>query len=407
MPPAPWATSASKAAPLPPGLAAKAASASTLVDIIPTPGPAPTRSPAAPVPAPLGDEDTARGFVESILDAEPEFAQAESIMEEEVDIMPSPSGATLPSLSVPDEQALPLPSAPAGHEATVPSFEEMEASSNPGLSESLEGETFGTLATSEVPHRRLRAARWPTFPRDLLRIYGGGIGRFIMGRPFSQRIALIAAPIVILGGLLIVIVAFSGGGPRSAYLTERQALWGGPGEAGTYPSNAQLERGEHVMVYDRVGDYALVRDDMGRSGYVVDAQLVDDPPAVNPGQPLAGCWQSPLEESPERCQARAQRQFSSCRMSCGDGAGTEGAACLDHCQERFTACLQGCDGAPDVAAAPVPEPTPILGDGQAQAVAPAPEDRGEVTPPPPATKKKALKKAAKKTTKKKKRRAKR
>jgi uncharacterized protein YgiM (DUF1202 family) len=150
--------------------------------------------------------------------------------------------------------------------------------------------------------------------------------------------------------------AFSGSGTEVAFVDANETLVSGPGESGEYARLATIERGEEVLVFDSgsVGDFVLVRDLMGRAGFIHRQSITRHRPLARSGVPFVGCRQSPIEETAEPCVDRAQVQFGSCRQICEESGG-EDMACLEQCQRQMAHCIERCEGTAEESAA-VPEP---------------------------------------------------
>jgi hypothetical protein len=97
-----------------------------------------------------------------------------------------------------------------------------------------------------------------------------------------------------------------------------------------------LERGEPVERLDTRRDYALVRDDSGRVGYVRSSVLSATAPPVTADTPFVRCQRRPLEPDVSACEQRGREQLESCRAGCKNGA------CAEPCATRFTDCRLGC-----------------------------------------------------------------
>ncbi len=208
----------------------------------------------------------------------------------------------------------------------------------------------------------------PPFPREALQAYGVAFWRWLRGKPWGLQLALWGLPLfVMVAGVALVVWSATGVDTQVGYLDERLALHAGPGDESIYPKVAQLERGDEVLVFagGDVGDYVMVRDVMGRAGFLPRAFVSPHRPASMPALPFAGCRQAPIERDPDRCRARAEAQLKSCRGICA--ADDNETACLEHCQRQFATCLRGCAGeaTPPGPALRLEEPPPPAKDASA------------------------------------------
>ncbi len=132
-----------------------------------------------------------------------------------------------------------------------------------------------------------------------------------------------------------------GANHQRVYLSTDEPLWAGPAAGEVYPQLATLPRGSAVDIYARVGSFALVVDASGRAGYLRGGVLSESLPANAPEQPFTDCFCAPVDVSAEPCQARARFQLEACRKECASRV--EVGSCLNLCQQRFAACMRGCD----------------------------------------------------------------
>jgi len=222
-------------------------------------------------------------------------------------------------------------------------------------------------------------------------------------RSLAIKAALGGGLALVLAGIVLLAVLSSRSGVRQAFVIDAQPLFAGPMAGDAYPQLATKQRGDRVELYGTFGEFSLVRDTVGRAGYVLTRGLRDAPPPSVPGQAFADCERAPIEASSERCQHRAQEQFDSCRKACSSLS--EEPSCLEHCQQRFANCATTCEGraaaagllrneAPPPAALPAAAVAPIL--------APTPsvsQEPSETTPAPSRKGKKSKKGLGKKSKK--------
>jgi hypothetical protein len=284
----------------------------------------------------------------------------------------------------------------------------MRPSSSPGLDPSVRSSPLGddlaqpfdderpasrAAKAVDAPARPSGRSALPPSPVGAVGGYLGALSRWFLGAQLPVKV--IAGSVVLVATLLAVIgiVGLTGGEER-LYVDEKTALMTGPGSAPTYTKIAELRRGAELLVYDdgSIGDWVMVRDAMGRAGFVNAASLSDLRPVSLPGLAFAACAQSPIETGIEACQMRAQVQLDSCRSTCDGDA--DPTTCSDYCQKRFLACVRGCEGAA-AQVAEIPTPSPTL-DEPPPASPGRPANRVEPQP--------AKKKAHKRARRKKKRR---
>ena len=166
----------------------------------------------------------------------------------------------------------------------------------------------------------------------------------------NKRLILVAAGVVglLLIALEIVRVARSPGSPPPlkppavstaapswrGFAASQESLLCGPDAA--FATVGMLERGEPVERLDTRRDYALVRDDSGRVGYVRSSALSATAPPVTADTPFVRCQRRPLELDISACEQRGREQLEACRTGCkSDG-------CAEQCSTRFTDCRLGC-----------------------------------------------------------------
>ena len=194
--------------------------------------------------------------------------------------------------------------------------------------------------------------------------------------------AVVAAGTLVLGAFLGWLVASPDAAPAAAetkYVAERSILWAGPAEDAGYRVGA-IERGARVSVLDAASAFALVRDELGRVGYVKAGALGTSAPPNGGERMFVGCTRAPGEPDAEACRARAERRRDVCESRCAEAE----ADCREACAERFQACIaDGCgtpatEREPDAAAAHQGGATPSSATKQADTradagVAPAAE----------------------------------
>jgi hypothetical protein len=179
---------------------------------------------------------------------------------------------------------------------------------------------------------------------DTVVAHFGQLGPWFLAAPTPVK--AISCSVAAIGMLLAVIgIAALARGETRLYADETAALMTGPGSEPPYTQIAELRRGAELLVHsDGSQDgWTLVRDVMGRAGFVKATSLSDHRPVSLPGVRFAGCVQSPIEDRLEPCQTRAQAQLESCRSTCDGDA--DPTTCTDHCQKQFLSCVRGCEGA--------------------------------------------------------------
>jgi hypothetical protein len=192
-------------------------------------------------------------------------------------------------------------------------------------------------------------ARGHVFPHEAWQRFWRDLVAYLRSAPLQARLLAGAIVVVPLALIVELMVAWLGSGRHVAFVSDAQALLSGPLAGEAYPQLAPVERGGRVEVVERVGEYSLVKDSVGRVGYLRSHTLRRDPPPAVPSQAFADCSHAPVDHSLERCQGRAQEQFEACRSFCNTDA--EDPSCLEHCQKRFADCLGTCEQA-DGAVAP-------------------------------------------------------
>jgi len=329
------------------------------------------------------DEETAKAKQNAAIVATPSSVQPVGRGTGPLDATrPAPSIAAAPTVQI--GTGRPIATGGSGEEILA-GFEEL----GPAFAEDVKS------ADGEDGFSEQGSERKPHFPLTQIWQFAGHSFDHVVHGPV--KVKLRAATILLLVVAAIVVLAVWGFSHRStsAYIAMRQPLLSGPGGAG-YSIVAQLERGEQVTIVSVVGDYAMVRDTMGRGGYVAHAGLSSEPPPALPTEPFASCRQSPLEATIASCRERAQTQLASCRKSCQQDGGAAANMCADHCQQRFVDCLAGCETKLEAHPKAVPVPPPAPGDAAAAGV-PADDQAGakghlgakKKAPAKKATKKKA------------------
>lgn len=125
--------------------------------------------------------------------------------------------------------------------------------------------------------------------------------------------------------------------PEPRFVTQTVELRSGPAEGDAYRSVATLAAGTPVTVYGASAEYALVRDALGRAGYIEGQALAVEPPQPKPDQAFAGCRQAPVDPDLTACQVRAGAQLERCKEGC------DSESCQRGCDNRFSECMAGCD----------------------------------------------------------------
>ncbi len=306
---------------------------------------------------------------------------------------PTPEPTSEPSLELASAPAPARPDAtlvkerPMGAEPSIPgdaakpwASKETTEMRRPTAVESVPPGLMETRPDARAPRPSRPLAQG--FPREAVAAAGREVVAWAKGLPVVRKALLGGgAALVVLLGVLGLMAGLSSE-HTIAYVSEAQPLWVGPLASEAYPQLKAVERGARVEVFAEAGDFALVRDALGRAGHVRRADLLDEAPAAAPGLPFADCARAPIESSIERCQSRAQGQFDSCRVTCAKEA--DEASCLEHCQSRFGDCMRVCEGEAEAEAAPPAKAAEL------PPAAPAPTPAAEEPP-----KKKVVKKAPK------------
>jgi hypothetical protein len=235
----------------------------------------------------------------------------------------------------------------------------------------------------------------PHFPVSEIRHFAVQSYNHVAAGSLKVKIRAAAVIIILLSVVASIVIWFTSERNFKAYVVTRSPLLSGPGTTG-FGVVAQLGRGEQVTIVGKSGEFAMVRDIMGRGGYVAKSGLSSEPAPVLPTEPFASCRQSPLELSIAPCRERAQVQLGSCRQGCQQEGGAAVNSCVDHCQQRFGECLGGCEIKLEARSLPT---TGRAGDAAAAAEEGGLSGVGKRTGPGLAKKKPVLKKPAKKKNK--------
>lgn len=180
----------------------------------------------------------------------------------------------------------------------------------------------------------------------------------------DRRTALIALGVgTALGAVLTGGLFFITDSVEQRFIDSDQSLQAGPGGQEVFPTVAALERNEQVDVLEEGVDYALIRDPIGRVGYVLKAYLASDPKPLDPNDAFTRCRRRLNETDEVACAGRARTQQSSCETQCE--VGELGESCIEKCQGHFDRCLVGCRGPVESA---LPETQPNVGAGAPSAV---------------------------------------
>lgn len=166
-----------------------------------------------------------------------------------------------------------------------------------------------------------------------LRDLGGTFKRQPTFAKLGFGLALIA--VVALTALITRLLGPSSPEPR--FVTQAVELRSGPAAGDAYRSVATLAVGTPVTVYGASAEYALVRDALGRAGYIEGQALAVEPPQPKPDQAFAGCRQAPVDPDLTACQVRAGAQLERCKDGC------DSTGCQRGCDNRFSDCMAGCD----------------------------------------------------------------
>ena len=184
-------------------------------------------------------------------------------------------------------------------------------------------------APSSPPTIQQPAPTW----RDVASVTWGALRAL----PRAGRRGLLAAPTLL--ALVLGIVCWPQ--PRRGFMKATHILHGGPSPDNVFTAVALLERGEPLEVLGNTDAMLLVRDPLGRVGYVDPDFVVSDAPPVHPDRPFSRCHLRPSEFDNTACYARAHEQRQRCGETCD---ADNNAACTDVCRQRFSECLSSCDG---------------------------------------------------------------
>jgi hypothetical protein len=205
------------------------------------------------------------------------------------------------------------------------------------------GPTGGLGRATGSQTRRLTGppgAAGNAFPSASAMRFLGDLRSYLRLLPWRRKLALGA---IVLGPWLVLALILAALSPEhgTRHSLELQPLMMGPGTTEYYPQLGWVERGGRLELVQRAGDWSLVHDQLGRSGYVAAHATRKEPPPAVPSQPFADCLRAPAEINGDRCKVRADEQLESCRKSCGGDA--DDPSCLEHCQKRFADCLSTCE----------------------------------------------------------------
>jgi hypothetical protein len=217
----------------------------------------------------------------------------------------------------------------------------------------------------------------PPFPRQAVVTATRELVTWATGQRRPTQGLLALGVVVVIGGLAALVGWSFRANYDTAYVAERQVVSLGPGEG--YRTLHTVTRGDELRVYEITAGFALVRDAMGRSGYLPHVTLAEDAPPAVAGLSFADCQRAPFEATGERCHERADAQLSSCNASCGKAA--ERMACLADCERQSSECKQQCDGAAFIDTVPAVAATrqEALGDHGAAPMEPAPKRKKSAT----------------------------
>lgn len=276
------------------------------------------------------------------------------------------------------EPAAPEPEAPEP-EAPQPEAPEPEA---PELLEPMDastdalpfGESEPSPAADDVPVKR----KLPLVLDFPWRPAWHELRALFVRQPLTLRVAVIALLALPWLLMLLTLIASVGEDIEVAFARDAAPIGAGAQAGDAYTALGTLEQGERVRVFAHEGDFVLVRDAMGRAGFVPAMSLSEQALPSPPERPFAECKRAPVEADVSRCQGRAQEQFDSCRNVCG--ASADETTCLTHCQTRFGDCMRTCEGeaaqllAPSAKEPKMVEPDlPVAADLPAPVVEAAPE----------------------------------
>jgi hypothetical protein len=328
---------------------------------------------AAPITGPAGSA------VDGTMPTMPAPAAAPGAGEEAVD---QPTAITTPAALL--SPAGRRPSGAQPHEETGRSEREAEDESHPELSVpdtfgrleksvpaprpsrpsgrlAADGELDRRLSGEQRPGRPSRPVRrgFPPFPRRAIEDWARTAWAVLKGQSLVVRILAGAAAGLTLLLFILLLVVILKPADRAAWVEADAVLWSGPGEDPPYGRIGELGRGEEVLLLEEGnhGEWVLVRDGLGRAGFLPAEIVTRYRPTVQAGVPFSGCLQSPLEEDNGDCRDRAEGQLEACLETCLL-SGEEGT-CNGHCQEQFTECMHVCN-AGEAALAEVAQPEPTL-----------------------------------------------
>lgn len=182
--------------------------------------------------------------------------------------------------------------------------------------------------------------RLPPFPTASVLVAFDALAAWVRAWPRNTKIIIgsFAATVVIL--FVALAIALFGPGTEEAYVLTSKKLIEVPVNDERF-AYRQVERGELVEVLDRRGEYALVRNQAGRVGWIDGPSLASEPGPVTSAAPFAMCRRRWTELDNTECLVRAQAQLEACKPSCEEA--DELAACLRACDQRMQACSATCE----------------------------------------------------------------
>lgn len=148
----------------------------------------------------------------------------------------------------------------------------------------------------------------------------------------------------LLGGYLVRQRFFTpaGAAPTGiAYIQQDQALLVLPSDDAEQLAGGPLYRGARVSSVNEFGEFSLVQDVEGRTGWVPTDVMGRDAPALSPAQSFPDCKLGLGEAAAPACEERARGMLESCRAACPVEIPP---VCAKQCTERHAACVDGCRG---------------------------------------------------------------
>jgi hypothetical protein len=179
------------------------------------------------------------------------------------------------------------------------------------------------------------------FPRDEAKFLWTAVRGWLNALPAFFRAIIVATPVVLVLAVVVAAVQLVGPGFERAYLVADHTMLAVPtADETTYGSVGGIERNEEVLVLERQNNYALVRDPVGRVGWVQDSYLSELVPPVGPDLEFTRCYRRINEDTAQPCQERAAFQSESCMAHCEELDNP--TPCEVECQSHRTQCENSC-----------------------------------------------------------------